>query len=288
MSETPCQTCNAAIADGATFCVGCAHRLDAALAEVAAYQGLAYDLELALSRQTVMSTRGGSRPTEAAVPYHRGVSEVAARLHRALSAWSRRVAVETGVGTVPTFGPACRSCRHRSCRDIRTRGLPADTTAGLAAWLRPRVGWLRHHPDGATAYTGIVGAVADARRVVDRPAEKLYAGPCDCGEDLYARLDASYVVCRAETHDEPLAWPVEERRRWLLASAADVLATGTEISRALTRYAQPVTQSSLRGYVHRGQLVPRGERVEGGRMVMLYRLGDVLDILARREEKASA
>jgi hypothetical protein len=98
-------------------------------------------------------------------------------------------------------------------------------------------------------------------------------------------LDAAYVVCRADVHEDgPLAWPVEERRRWLMSSAEDVLASTTEISRALTRYAQPVTPSALRGYVARKRLVAKGERPENGRVIPLYRLGDVLEIVAPMEQ----
>jgi hypothetical protein len=73
-------------------------------------------------------------------------------------------------------------------------------------------------------------------------------------------------------------------------SAEDVLATTTEISRALTRYQQPVTPEMLRGYVFRKRLMPRGERPVAGRKdpVPLYRLGDVLNILAQQAEKVSA
>lgn len=284
----PCEICSRPMGEQATFCAGCAYKLDAALADVCTYHGLAYDLDLAITRQARIGSRDGSRPTEAAVPVNLKASEVAGNLKGILSSWARVVHEETDA---PLLGPTCRRCQHGSCAAIRHRELPPDTLTGIAAWLRPRVGWLRHHEAGAEAYDEITEAVRDARRIVDRPADKLYAGPCDeCGEDLYARLEAVYVTCTSDAHEEgeEPTWSVEERRRWLLDSARDVLASGTEISRALTRYAQPVTPSALRGYVHRGQLVARGERQEGGRMVMLYRLGDVLDILQRQAERVSA
>jgi hypothetical protein len=268
--------CGRPIQDTAVVCAHCAHLLDAALAEIVDYRGLAYDLDVTLSKQAHI-TSGNTAPQQeelqskapgtlrtSQLPFHGGASRAAHELKAVLVSWALIIRDDTGAE------------------------LPDDTLLAVAAWLRPRVGWLRYHEAGQEAVDGICDAAAAARRCVDRPAERLYAGPCDCGEDLYARIDAAYVVCRSGEHEEPPAWPVEARRRWLLESAADVLATATEISRALTRYQQPVTQSSLRGYVHRGQLIARGERVEGGRMVMLYRLGDVLDILTRREEKASA
>jgi hypothetical protein len=67
-----------------------------------------------------------------------------------------------------------------------------------------------------------------------------------------------------------------------------VLATTTEISRALTRYQRPITPSALRGYVARKRLFAKGERVENGKVLALYRLGDVLRIVAPEQEKVSA
>jgi hypothetical protein len=270
--------CGRPIQDTAVVCPHCAHQLDAALAEIVDYRGLAYDLNITLSKQANTATAnntpqqeepqskepGTLRPTPS--PYHGGASRAAHELKAALVTWALIIRNDTGAE------------------------LPGDTLAAVAAWLRPRVGWLRYHEAGGEAVDGICDAVAAARRCVDRPAEKLYAGPCDCGVDLYARLDASYVECRAETHEQPLVWPVVERRRWLLVSAEDVLATTTEISRALTRYQQPVTSSMLRGYVARKRLGVRGSRVVAGRRdpVPLYRLGDVLDILAQQAEKVAS
>lgn len=272
--------CTRPIHDTATVCPHCAYQLDAALAELTEYRGLAYDLDITLSGQTAITSANSTPQAEepqakepgtlrpSRLPYHGGASKAAGELKTALVTWARIVHTETGA-ILPVN----------------------DTIAGVARWLRPCVGWLRYHDAGQEAVDGICEAVAAARRVIDRPAERLYAGPCDCGADLYARLEASYVTCRAEVHEDgPLVWPVEERRRWLLTSAEDVLATTTEISRALTRYQQPVTSEMLRGFVFRKRLGARGSRVVAGRKdpVPLYRLGDVLDILAQRVEKVTA
>jgi hypothetical protein len=294
--------CTRPIQDTAVVCPHCAYQLDAALAELVEYRGLAYDLDITLSKQANITSANTSGQAEEPqpndpgtlkaqpLPFHGGASQAASELKTALVTWTRIVIVGTGAGTVPTHGPACRSCQHRSCRNIRTRGLPtSDTIAGVAAWLRPRVGWLRYHEAGQEAVDGICDAVAAVRRCVDRPPERLYAGPCDCGLDLYARLDAAYVECYAEEHGEKgLVWPVGERRAWLLRSAEDVLATSLEISRALTRLSQPVTTSKIRGYVARGRLVQRGARSENGKQVALWRLGDVLAIVAPEQEKVAS
>lgn len=270
--------CTRPIQDTAVVCPHCAYQLDAALAELVEYRGLAYDLDITLSKQAVItSVNTGPKPQEpqekapgtlrpTASPFHGGASQAASELKTALVTWARVVNSEAGA-----VFPA------------------VDSIASVAAWLRPRVGWLRYHEAGQEAVDGICDAIAAVRRCVDRPPEKLYAGPCDCGLDLYARLDAAYVTCKAEAHEDgPLVWPVEERRAWLLRSAEDVLATSLEISRALTRLSQPVTTSKIRGYVARGRLVQRGARSENGKQVALWRLGDVLAIVAPEQEKVAS
>ena len=296
MNEPTC-ACGRPLRDG-TFCTTCAYRLDEAIAQVGAYHGLAWDLQVGASRQDRITRRPGRpdvtdrdqvrqwpgtlRPT--AIPYADAPSDAAAALHKVLLHWADLVAEETGLkaraaGGGPR-GPVCRRCAHATCRLIRPPALPPTGPADLAelaVWLRPRVGWLRHHHLGQDAADQITAAVRDARIAVDRPAERTYVGPCDaCGADMYVRPGAAAVHCGecGETY------AVEARRRWLLAAAEDVLGTTTEIARALTSLSAPVTEDMIRGYVHRGRLLARGRRTAGGRTVPVYRLGDVLNILA--------
>ncbi|TDD88374.1 hypothetical protein [Actinomadura rubrisoli] len=293
MTETLCH-CGKPVGD-AVLCVPCAMRLDEAVAQISGHHGLGWDLDIAITRQAridrpigrpdiedrdeVRQWPGTLRPTP--VLYDESASKAAADLLAILAAWAGVVAVETGLTTwQPTIlGPWCRRCQHPSCSIGRPPVLPPATIAGLAAWLRPRVGWLRHHHDAQRALEEIGDAVRDARRAIDRPAEKLYAGPCDeCGEDMYGRVGARIVECPPCE----LVYEVEARRQWLLRSAEDVLATATEIARAITRLGQPVTPEAIRGLVHRGQLAPHGARTVGKRELPVYRLGDVLDVLAQR------
>lgn len=284
MTDPTC-ACGQPLRD-ATFCTSCAYRLDEAIAQVGAYHGLAWDLRLAASRQVRLGDRTRGRAADPPLPYDPRPSAAAAALHQVLAYWADVVATETGLKDwtprpdTPA-GPTCPPrCGHASCDLIRPPQLPPtgpDQLADLAVWLRPRVGWLRHHPRGQTAYDQIRAAVAEARWAVDRPPERSYVGPCDtCGADMYVRHGAAAVVCGE--CDE--AYDVETRRRWLLAAAEDVLGTTTEIARALTSLAQPVTEEMIRGYAHRGRLLARGRRTVGHRSVPTYRLGDVANILA--------
>ncbi|WP_018658473.1 hypothetical protein [Actinomadura flavalba] len=292
-------------APNATLCPSCAYRLDEHLARIAEHHGLAWDLDIARAGEAriVRNSRGRRAASDdvdqaplarAPLTLHAGrspgdarASDAAAQLHAVLARWAARVADETGVRSHrPTHaGPTCHTrygtCRHPSCALARRIPPPPTTLPGLAAWLRPRVGWLRHHADGQTAYDQIVEAVRAARRAVDRPAEQVYAGPCDeCDEDMYGRPGALIVECDG-CH---LVYEIEARRAWLLWSAEDVLATAPEIARAITRLGQPITAATIRGYVHRGRLMPYGQRLQNGRLVPLYRLGAVLDVLTPRHQ----
>lgn len=285
MTENRCQ-CGRPSRD-ACICTDCAHILDAAIAEVCELRGLAYDLEVALSRQDRIDRPGGNRqqvegddgrqwpgtlrPT--ANPFDQRTSVVARNLKGILSRWAHLVAKEQGVYADSNrrgIGPVCRRCVHPSCRAIPAIPKPPDDLAGLATWLRPRVGWLRRHVAGGEAYTEILDAVKQARHVIDRPAERLYAGPCDqCEGDLYARPGALIVEC----HECQLVYEVESRRSWLLKALDDHLVNATQMSRLVSYLGVRLAPSTIRMYVNKGRIVAHGSDPNGH---PLYRLGDVV------------
>lgn len=257
-----CETCGRTVADGATICVGCAYKLDAAIADVAAYRGLAYDLELAITRQTQFGTKGGgSRATETPVAFDQRASEAAQHLKGVLVTWAILIAEETGAE------------------------LPADDLARIAAWLRPRVGWLRHHVAGAEAWDEILQAVKEARHVVDRPAETLYAGPCDtCERALYARPGAAYVTCRTPECDG-LEYPVEDRRRWMRDQCEDLIGGASYVAAVCAGLGVKVSPSAIRKWAEpkRDRLRPcdyAPSRTSNGKPRPLYRVGDVIRVAA--------
>jgi hypothetical protein len=254
----------------ATICTTCAYRLDDAIAEICGDQGLGTELDVAFSKQARIVRPAPKRGLLADVderqypgtlrpqplPYDERAADAAEQLHAVLGGWARVIVDETGAD------------------------LPADTVTAIATWLRPRVGWLRHHPAGQEAHDEITAAVRAARSAVDRPAERIYAGPCDqCSEDLYGRAGGRIVECGGCD----AVYEIEARRAWLLQSAEDVLATATEIARALTRLGQPVTAAQIRGYAHRGRIVSHGKDRLGHPR---YRLGAVIDVLAGIDRQA--
>lgn len=258
-----CDLCARPSGDDAYICTTDAHRFADALHEITGdhrVHGLAADLDITLARQTATGTRSGHKPTrgsEAPLPIDLRASDAAHALHTTLATWVRAVHADLGSGA-----------------------LPADTLTDMAAWLLPLSGWLRHTPYAAEAAADIIDAVARARRAVDRPAERTYVGPCECGADVYARPGTPIATCR----DCGTEWGVAEQHEWLRAAAEDQLMTAAEIARATSRPSALVSASTIRSWAARGRITAHGSDLHGR---PTYRLGDALDLLAQSETMAS-
>jgi hypothetical protein len=254
VTDHPCEACQTRPAPRSLLCSTCIDQLIAEIARVGGYRGLAYDLDIAISKQAVFRRGGASaRSDERPILIDERASDAAGALKAVLAHWARVIVDETGADR------------------------PIDTLSSIATWLRRRVRWLTHHPQAAQAHAEILDAIRDARIAVDRPSDRVYVGQCDCSRVLYARPGDRWAVCRDEAHDTPLMWPVDERREWLMEQAADFVGTTTQISMALSRYARPVTPAVIRGLAFRGKITPLGAD-ERGRQ--LWRLGDVLAVVS--------
>lgn len=280
MSDTTC-TCGRPVAD-AYVCHPCGQTLAQELATV---RDLVADLELALARGTSFGNHTGGRGTDRQpLPYDVRASEALWVLRNTLGTWARIVEEENGQGgpevgmpAKPAQSHAERLSPHPGWYDTRGH-IPAPQ---IGSWLAARIHWLRHHAAAAEAFDELHAAITTARHVIDRPPDRWYAGPCDhCHADLYAKTAATTVACP----NCGVRYDVHARRSWLLDAAEDVLAPAVEIARALTTLAVPVTDGSIRGYVHRKRLTVRTHDTTGR---PLYRLGDVLDLVAGERARAS-
>lgn len=101
--------------------------------------------------------------------------------------------------------------------------MPAGSTAACAAWLAGLPGLIALHPAGDEMHDEITHVTAEVRRLIGRPAEKVYAGPCQaptdegvCPDHLYARPGAEQTRCHScgAEHD------VAERRVTMVDYAA--------------------------------------------------------------------
>jgi len=260
------------------------------------------DLDISLARQARTTVSGSSSGSGIdPLPYGPTASAAAAILRGTLAAWTRAL-ISLGASLT---GPTCRHCQHDSCRRIVPVQPATDHAVSMARWLRRNQLLLLQLPDGVTAVDEIRYAVAEARRVVDRPGDLIYAGPClACGTDLYARPGAAVVRCRCSTPDNPVRYFVADRRAWMLDAVSDRLATAAEIARALSTLMYPIAPELIRTWAIRGKLAPvptpigpvcgsvcQHESCSGvreGRGRPRFRIGDVVTLMQRSARWRSA
>lgn len=256
MSAT-CTACTRPVSD-ATLCRHCTDTLAKALGDVTALMAEIPTTHARLSRTG--GDNGGRRSAERPLPWDERASEAAAVLDSTLTAW------------VHALGPVDWPW----------------TPQTKAVWLLAHLEQLRQHPDAADALDEISAAVREVTRVIDRPAERWFAGTCGadtdagaCREGLYVRPGATQLRCRGCGSQ----WDVAERREWLLAALDDTLATAGDILRGLPSIAGvDIRSGTLRQWRNREQLQAHGVDMMGRE---LYRVGDVLD-LARRAAARNA
>lgn len=267
--ETLCTVagCNQPVRDS-LVCQSCADALAEALGDVPALAG---ELETTITRQSRLGTGGRSSNRPLVFAWDPSVMRNA--LRNTLTTWTRVL------------------------HDTHGGELPADTIPAVARWLLARVDWLRAHPAAAEAVDEITACVDDCRRAVDRPPELWYAGRCGYIGDEQRMIQAVYgepaTPCEADLYATPGAgiiqcprckatYNVEQRRTWLLDAVDDTRAHAELIARALSRLGQPVTSAMIRGYAHRGRLVPHGVDHHGR---PTYCVGDVRRLLIEQAKK---
>lgn len=208
--------------------------------------------------------------TDGPSPLHYPAVQALSTLLHTLKPWSLSVAERVGVNPPDRDDPW--------------------THARALATLLDRA---RYMPDAGQLVDEVTYAVREARKVIDRPPPLFYAGPCECGRDLYCRADdrgrpvATIIRCQACRAQ----YDTTQRRAWLLDLVEDRIATVTEIARALPAvYGHPIRLNTLRVWITRGRLIPRGwlhngrvyPKPQAERDRPLCRIGDVLDLVGQQ------
>lgn len=208
-----------------------------------------------------------ARAAEQPVPFHEDASTLLVQVRYDVTRWARNVAA-----TYP----------HLT--------LTATTVPEAAEWMGTFPNLLAEHPYASTLHAEMLSTARQIRRMIDRAPDKVYLGQCGyeerqqvCLQDLYALPHSPYVRCPTCGSD----WDTQARRDHLLTVVENQLETATEISRALSRLARPVSAAAIRGYAHRGKLTPHPPRHDDPRQDPLYRIGDVLDLLHNTQKEAS-
>lgn len=238
----PCMVewCDRPVGDG-YVCQHCANRLARALGDVPA---LWAELDITLTRQARYSEPEG-RGGEKSLPFNLKASDAGQALKGTLNTWCRLIAEERG------------------------KDLPEDNPAAVARWLLNHTTWLRHHRAGADAVDEIISAVDKVRWVVDRPPERIYAGPCkDCGGDMYAKPDAASVECRPCG----LSYDVAEMQDWMRSQVYGRLVTAREGVVLLSRFGLPVAQKTIDKWFARDRIAEHGHDRDGKRLYLFDEL----------------
>jgi hypothetical protein len=266
---TTCR-CGKPTRDEAYFCEDCGRSLSVALGDV---PWLVEEMETSATRAKGVDyrTKGGTRSSDKPLPFNQALSDAGAHLRATLVSW-------------------VRFCADERVRNSSTsQAIPEDNLPAISRYLLWRVDGLALLDIGPEAVDEITDAVAKCHRLIDRRAEKMYAGKCSsetddgpCPEELYVNVGAKVVKCRACG----TVWNVAERREWLLVEAEEVLAPAVEISRAVSWLGtEPLTAERVRQWASRGRLAVRGHDREAR---PLYRVGDAIDILSGSAKKGSA
>lgn len=258
MSRIPCPVpdCPRPAASG-MMCGACVSDLRRALTSV---PPVVRDLEITLSRQTSRTT--GGRTSVIPLPYDERASDAGVILHNALHGWVRQL------------------------QELQPEDdWPADTPHDMARWLSARLERLVRHPAAPEAHGEIVEAVAAARRVTDRPADRQFAGRCPgCDGPLYVTPGAAVVQCRTDGCDaEPVT--VADQRDAMLTAMADQLMPAVQAADVLTRLAAPLPADTVRHWARKGRLIAHGYDPHGH---SLYRVSDVRDLLVEKLAREAA
>jgi hypothetical protein len=245
------------------LCASETDRLERDLGDVAA---IVAELDITLSKQArIGNATGPGGLARERTPINVGAMNAADDLQNTLTTWARDVK--------PAWG-------------LLSYGHPSMVAARI---LLAEIPAIRRHPAVEELVDEITDSIAQARRVVDRPADRIYLGQClmetsddegrivTCLEEIWARSGASETTCKVCGTEHP----VRERRAWLLKKCEDYLFTVKDASEMLGEVGRiTVTQASIRGYIHRGKI--------GYRSGNLIRLGDLLAVVVDDGERRTA
>lgn len=246
-----CGRCNRPTADGAAICMSCWGMLRSAIAEV---PDLAVELLITRTKQDRISS-GGAKvggTKERPIGMRPGPADTARLLENTLAHWVYAIAID----------------------------LPAEFSYGIhvmdareyALWLLRHPESIRRHRNAWDMVSHVQYAVDKARQAIDRPADKLYAGPCECGLALYQRQQAQQITCRECRR----TYQAAERRAWLLEALRGHSATAAEIAAGVGELAgQPINRKRINQWHSRGRLTPTGTNSEGA---PVFLIGDVMDL----------
>ena len=239
------RTCACGRPTANTLCRACTNDLRQLLARV---RDLAHDLQVTLARQDrIAAPSRGGKGHDRPLPFNAGASDAQQLLRDTLTAWVRQL-------------------------DPARAGL---TLNGAAVYLQAHLPALVVRDDADAALDELRHAVEHADRAIDLHVHRLFVGVCGCGADLHAEVDQPVAVCdRCGTSHDALAG-----RQAIVDTSTTRDLTIDALVRLAPAYGLAVTRDQVKSYARRGRLAVRGTNDQGRN---LYRVGDLLDLLAER------
>lgn len=264
MTSLLCRLCEAEV-DHGTVCAPCVGALAADLRAcwpTGDLHGLDVDLDITIAKMDVFPrSGGGGRPTEAPLPINDAASDARRYLHSMLSTWCRVILDDHGGQP------------------------PADTIADMARYLHSQTTLIRVSEWGDECVEQIRSAVYEVRRVIDRPAERIYAGPClECEAPVYGVAGRDKAWCRTEGCEGVVEDPQARREaavRAAVEAAPGKTVTAAEAAMASRALGRPVTDRAVRKMAAEGKIRP----VSTARPAR-FLLGDILAVLDKKARVA--
>lgn len=271
MSQTCSTGCGRPTRDTLALCEQCIWEIKQALDpdNDLSIPALLDDLATTLTRQARIAQRNGSRSSERPVPFHVRAGDIADHARSVLTGWVRALAND-------------QSDRY-----------PADTLLAMAAWLLRHINDIATHEAAADIHSEIIDTATSIRRVIDRPADRIYAGVCaamfaeaspPCTEPLYAHPGAGVVRCI----DCGTVHQIDKRREDMLRRLDDRLVTAAEFARLATYLIEDFGRSreqtrKLVNQWHKRGLLERHSDDRNGDP--LFQFGQVKLLLARDQAR---
>jgi hypothetical protein len=276
VSECPC---GAPMKNGMGICPGCHHTLQVSLGDISSHW---IDLDTVKGRQTRYGGTGGGRGGEKTLPvdarflgWDADGSRLQETVKNTMATWARAVLEDRPV----LAGATHDACLHVSCSVLRRSHPPRDDVPSVCRYLLGHADWIRTQHWAPEMLDEIVDLAGQLRRMVDRPAERWFIGPCDtCKRDLYAKAGALTAECK----ECQIPYNVQERRDWLLDQINDQLYTAAELARAVSWLgSEPLTAERIRKWASRKRITAHGTTLVKGRWVPTYRASDAAALLAQ-------
>lgn len=225
------------------------------------------ELRIVLTKRARFTRGGpGGKSQENPMPMNITASQVISEVTKVVNEWQGRLADHVG-------------------QPVR---YPNPITA--VAWM------LTAHSFGKTTTWVDTGHMLDqltltrtnADKVIYGPKDKWFAGICsivtndhECDADLYADTDKGDLECWRCGHIHDIA----NRRAALLKHAENTFATATEAARAVIVWSdyergENLLVKRIGMWAERKRITQRGTILQDGKHRPLYRIGDILDLLA--------